>query len=412
MTAMSPRPATPPTVYGIELGLSLAERRILVADNSAFNCRTLARFLQWAGVNQVAFATSGEDVLAQVESFRPDLIVLDMGLGGMDGVSVLRRLRADSRHRDLPIVMQSATPSDHLRTVCFQAGATDIISKPINPGECIARVRYHLERRALVDELKLFRNRIERDLSQARAMQLALAPEPVNLEALGRKHGMSIDGVFRSSDEIGGDFWTAFDFGPSRIGLFIADLSGHGIAAAINAFRLHTLISRAPAADLADPARLLTHLNARLHQILPVGQFATAFYGVIDIAAGTLRYASAGAPSPILDMDGDGRGFRLLDGSGLFLGAFSDAEYEDHVTDFPAGASLLLCSDGVTEANDADGVMLGEAGLAALAQTAAARNPDRLLHELMADFLPAYGDRLGDDLTMVWLRRHPAAATE
>ena len=115
--------AAAPTVYGIELGQSPAEWRILAADDSVFSLRTLARFLQWAGIEQVAFAQSGHEALKLAESFRPDLIVLDAWLSGLDGVATLRRLRADPRFRDLPILVQAATPSDHLRTVCFHAGA-------------------------------------------------------------------------------------------------------------------------------------------------------------------------------------------------------------------------------------------------------------------------------------------------
>lgn len=398
------RPTAAPTVYGIELGQSPAQWRILAADDSLFSLRTLARFLQWAGMDQVAFAQSGFEALRQAESFRPDLIVLDAWLSGLDGVETLRRLRADPRFRDLPILVQAATPSDHLRTVCFHAGATDIIAKPINPGEFITRVRYHLERRALVDELKSFRRRIERDLSQARALQLALAPEADALAELERASGFQINGALHSSDEIGGDVWTAFEIGEDRAGLFVADLTGHGIPAAINAFRLHTLISRAPRSDLDDPARLLTHLNARLREILPVGQYATAFYGVFDRADGVLRYASAGAPSPLFRSD-DEAPFQPLDGSGMFIGAFDGAEYENRIQPFPPGASLLLYSDGFTEARDPEGRMLGERGLAQFAAAAADTAPHSPADRLTADFIDCFGDRVDDDLTAVWVRR-------
>lgn len=396
--------AAAPTVYGIDLGQSPAEWRILAADDSVFSLRTLARFLQWAGIDQVAFAQSGHEALRVAESFRPDLIVLDAWLSGLDGVETLRQLRADPRFRDLPILVQAATPSDHLRTVCFHAGATDIIAKPINPGEFITRVRYHLERRALVDELKAFRRRIERDLSQARALQTALAPEPDALAELEATSGFRVEGVLHSSDEIGGDIWSAFEIGDGRAGVFVADLTGHGIPAAINAFRLHTLISRAPRGDLDDPARLLTHLNARLRDILPVGQYATAFYGVFDRNDGVLRYASAGAPSPLF-RGADGDPFQPLDGSGLFLGAFDGAEFDCHVQPFPPGASLLLYSDGFTEARDPDDRMLGERGLAQLAFAALENAPENPAARLAADFIDCFGERVDDDLTAVWVRR-------
>ncbi len=399
---MADNNASPPSLYGIDLGIPLNERRVLIADDSAFNRKTLARFLQWAGITLVEFAQSGAEVLHKVEAFNPDLILLDTAMPHMDGIEVCKAMRADPRHRDLPILMQSTLNSDQLRTVCFQAGATDIISKPVNPGECIARVRHHLERGSLVTELRSFRERIERDLMQARNMQLALAPEKAAVERLGERQGLWIDSVFRTSDEIGGDFWTVFEIDDQRAAVFVADLSGHGITAAINAFRLHTLVSRLPKDELRDPARLLTHLNQRLNEILPVGQFATAFYGVIDRGADLLRFASAGAPNPIVS---DGGRYRPIDGTGMFLGAFSGAEFETVTLPFASGGALFLYSDGLTEARDAFGCMLREEGLINLIHNAVRADPRRPLDRMIATFTEIYGEKLQDDLTAVWIGR-------
>ena len=397
------------SVYGMELGFPLGGCRVLIADDSAFNRKTLTRFLQWAGITQVAFASTAEEVMERLESFAPDLLLLDTAMPRMDGIGVCRSLRGDPRWRDLPILMQSALNSDQLRTVCFSAGATDLIAKPINPGECIARVRYHLERRSMVQELRAFHERVERDLRQARAMQLALVPEPAELAALADRHGLTVDSVFRASDEIGGDFWTAFEFDGTRVGVFTADLSGHGIAAAINAFRLHTLLTRTPPEELRDPARLLRQLNLRLCEILPLGQFATAFYGVIDRADDSLLYAAAASPSPIVGSGiagrGDGGGFRRLDASGLFLGAFRDSAYTNHRVPLRRGDTLFLHSDALSEALGTDGAMLGEDGLLRLAERAAEDAPVRPLPALMARHAAAHGERLRDDVTALWITR-------
>lgn len=391
------------SVYGMELGIPLGGCRVLIADDSAFNRKTLTRFLQWAGITQVAFASTTDEVMERLESFAPDLLLLDAAMPRMDGIAVCRSLRGDPRWRDLPILVQSAQTSDQMRTVCFSAGATDLIAKPINPGECIARVRYHLERRSMVQELRAFHERVERDLRQARAMQLALVPEPAELAAFADRHGLTVDSVFRASDEIGGDFWTAFEFDGPRVGVFTADLSGHGIAAAINAFRLHTLLTRTPPEELRDPARLLRQLNLRLCEILPLGQFATAFYGVIDRADDSLLYAAAASPGPIVGNGGDG--FRRLDASGLFLGAFRDSTYANHRVPLRRGDTLFLYSDGLSEALDTDGAMLGEDGLLRLAGRAAATSPSRPLPALMACHAAAHGERLHDDVTALWITR-------
>ncbi|MGL1590378.1 response regulator, partial [Vibrio parahaemolyticus] len=90
-----------PAIYGIDLGIPLEQRRVLVADHSAFNRRTLARFLTWAGIQQVEFAASGLETLAKVIDFQPDLLLLDVVLPEMDGIEVCKRLRQDPVHADL-----------------------------------------------------------------------------------------------------------------------------------------------------------------------------------------------------------------------------------------------------------------------------------------------------------------------
>lgn len=393
---------TPPSLYGLDLGIPLGDRRVLIADGSRFHRRTLARFLQWAGIVQVDFAADGTELLERMDGFQPDLLLIDAGLPPIDGVDLCRVLRADARWRDLPILMQSTRQTDQLRTLCFQAGATDLLAKPINPGECIARVRYHLERRSMVQELRAFRERVERDLRQARDMQLALVPDAAWLAAMAGRNGLTIEPVFQASDEIGGDFWTIFEIDHARVGVFVADLSGHGIASAINAFRLHTLLNRTTPDDRHDPARLLGLLNQRLADILTVGQYASAFYGVIDRATDSLHYAAAGAPSPLLGSRG---GFRVLDASGMLLGAFATAEYENRRTPFRPGDTLFLYSDGLTEARDRDDAMLGEEGLADLVEQAVATAPAAPFPWLMARFAERFGTRLCDDLTALWIGR-------
>lgn len=395
----------PASLYGLDLGIPLGDRRVLVGDDSRYNRRTLARFLRWAGIHQIVFAASGPELLDAIESVHPDLLLIDEALPPIDGIALCRVLRGDPRWRDLPILMQSARQTDQIRTLCFQAGATDLLAKPLNPGECVARVRYHLERRSMVQELRAFRERVERDLAQARAMQLALVPDADWLAALAARHGLGVESRFQTSDEIGGDVWTAFELDGSRVGVFVADLSGHGIAAAINAFRLHTLLSRIPVEERRDPARLLGLLNQRLADILRVGQFSTAFYGIIDRAADRLVYAAAGSPTPLLGSQG---GWRVLDSSGLPLGVLAGAVYENRGTPFRPGDTLFLCSDGLTEARDGTGAMLGEEGLADLVEHAGKAAPDHPLSWLTARFTGRFGTALADDLTAVWIRRDTA----
>ena len=388
-----------PSLYGIDLGRDLQGRRVLIADPSAFNRKTLARFLTWIGITDIVHAGDHGEVLGRLDELRPDLLLVDIDLGAIGGIETCRRLREHPRGGQLPVLLLTTAHSDQTRARCFQAGASDVITKPVNPGELIARIRYHLERRAMMRELTDFRERIERDLRLARSMQLGLIPDPDRVVAAGRERGFSIASYFESCDEIGGDFWSFYEIDERRLGFLVADFSGHGIAAAINAFRFHTLVSRCPPAELADPGGLLTKLNRELCQILAIGQYCTAFYGVLDRGARSLRYAAGAQPNPLL---GDQRGeVATIDGSGVFLGFMADEVYDTRELTLAPEGFLLLYSDALTETPDQDGEMLGESGFTALVQDCA--GAARPLELLLERFTAGRPDGFDDDLTAVWI---------
>jgi sigma-B regulation protein RsbU (phosphoserine phosphatase) len=387
------------SLYGIDLAIPLHDRRILIADSSPFSRKTLTRFLSWFGVTDVVFAKDGKEVLDRVSEVGANLILLDTNLGSLTGIETCRLLRATPTGRDLPILLQTTSHSDQTRARCFQAGASDVISKPVNPGELIARVGYHLERRAMIAELKRFRERIELDLAMARAMQLALIPKPEAVAAAARTRGLAIDSHFESCDEIGGDLWSLHEIDDHRLGILLADFSGHGITAAINAFRFEALVSRRTDAERADPGAMLTELNAELCDILPPGQYCTAFYGVLDSHRRTLTYASAAQPNPFLT--GPGGRITTLDGSGVFLGCWPGERYDSRHQDLEPDGSLFLYSDVLTEAPDHQGAALAERGLEELVQAAAQReNP---LETLLDRFAAPRRRPYPDDLTALWI---------
>ncbi len=146
--------------------------------------------------------------------------------------------------------------------------------------------------------------------------------------------------------------------GANRIGkIYTFDFSGHGVGAALNVFRLHALLSQL-GDQIIDPAATLGRLNVMLAGMLPRGQYATVFLGVIDTGAATLTWSAGGAPPPLL-FDGEG-GYRLLDTKGKPLGISATARYSNRVTAFPELSSLFLYSDAIPESRVAGGKMLGE----------------------------------------------------
>ena len=93
--------------HGTELDLQLRECRVLIVDDSKFNRQILARFVGWAGVTQIEFANDGVEGLEKVESFKPDLLLVDYGMPRMGGIEMTQKLRQDKQYADMPILIQT-----------------------------------------------------------------------------------------------------------------------------------------------------------------------------------------------------------------------------------------------------------------------------------------------------------------
>ncbi len=398
-----PPPAPPPAdkAPAPDPAAGLEQARVMVVDDNRVNRHLLLALLERGGVRHVEMAEDGNDALARMERFRPDLILLDLMMPNLDGFEMCRRLRADSRWTDLPVLVQSSLSRAEDRAKAFAAGATDYVTKPINAVELLARVRIHLQNRALVHDLRLFHERTESELALARKMQERLMPSPERLAEVEAAVGLSIHAHFAPSSELGGDFWDLRRDGQGRLVLCLVDFSGHGVGAALNTFRLHAICQQMDFSDFA-PAAFLATVNKRLCALLPHGQFATMLAGVFDLAGNRFLYASAGSTKPMLWAPGDSAP-TPGESAGLPLGLLPSADYETRSLPLPPGGRLFFYSDAAIEIMVGDDV-LDEPGLAALVarrmgEADAARFLDGLLDDLHAT------GPIDDDLTALVVTR-------
>ena len=390
-----PKAETAGALPGIE------NARVLIVDDNRVNRHLLMALLERGGIRNVEMAEDGNDALARMENFRPDLILLDLMMPNLDGFEMCRRLRADGRWADLPVLVQSSLSRAEDRARAFAAGATDYVTKPINAIELLSRVRIHLQNRALVSDLQMFRQRTQAELDLARKMQERLMPAPARLAESAAETGVAIDAHFAPSSELGGDFWDFRRDGRGRLVIYLVDFSGHGVGAALNTFRLHTIVQRMDFAAF-DPSEFLATVNKRLCALLPSGQFATMLAGVIDPQENSFRYASAGSTRPMVWGPGDAEP-RLIESAGLPLGLLAAAAYETRSVELPPGGRLFLYSDAAIEIPVGNEV-LDDTGLAALVRDQL-HEPDgaRFLKTLLPR-LAAAGP-IDDDLTALLLTR-------
>lgn len=380
--------------------------RALVGRRSRRGAARIARWLATLGLRHVDVAAGGGEVLAQAER-RPDLVVLDQDLA--DG-RLIASLRAQAGMAEVPIVVVGRMGGPRERARVLALGATDVINRPATLAEVAARLRVHVENRSLdrslrevIRSLQGFHIDTVERMKVARAMQLALLPSESLRGELQRRYGVRLDHHFESSSELGGDLWGARALGAERFAVFLCDFTGHGVAAALNTFRLHALMARI---DLPgdDPAAMLGALNGLLAGLLPETQFATMLYAVVDTAADRLTYATAGAPRPLIGTP-DG-GTVAGESVGWPLGVSPRATYRNREVPFPPGSFLFLFSDALYESRDWEGRPFGYEGVRDLLRWS---NRDHaggnVLAELLERYFAVMPRPLADDLTAVWIGR-------
>ncbi|KAA5607325.1 SpoIIE family protein phosphatase [Roseospira marina] len=255
-------------------------------------------------------------------------------------------------------------------------------------------------------DLRASQQRLAADLAAARQMQHDLLPDPAVLDTLQQRHGLRVASHFETSSELGGDLFGLRGIDEHRFALWTVDFAGHGIAAALNTFRLHTMLDEFPE-WMNYPGEYLSVLGVRLASLLATEQYATALYGVVDTQSDTLRYAAAASPAPLIANLRTGE-VTAGDGSGVPLGIDSGILYETRELAFPPGHLVLLFSDALLECRLGDRTALGESGVRGLLSEAIARHGEGvLLEQVLAPFLDRVDRPLTDDLTALMCVRRP-----
>ena len=260
-----------------------------------------------------------------------------------------------------------------------------------------------------IESARLYREatekaRIERELALAAEIQRALLPE-----ALMSGPHFDVAASSIPCRSIGGDFFDYFNVADGRFGFTLGDVAGKGPPAAL----LTAMVQGAFAAQVTStdsPAVLMAHINRTLVRRAIQARFVTVVYGVLA-ADGRLTYCNAGHNPPILL----GRhGVRRLDTGGLILGLFPQAAYEEETLQLEDGDSLVVFSDGVTEALNVTGDEFGEERLLPCVDEHRGCPPDVLLDRILATVRTfASGAAQNDDVTALVLRygrRNPAEA--
>jgi serine phosphatase RsbU (regulator of sigma subunit)/putative methionine-R-sulfoxide reductase with GAF domain len=251
----------------------------------------------------------------------------------------------------------------------------------------------------LLQKEMVVRERLETEVQLARQIQQTFLPT-----TLPTFPAWQISARWLTARQVGGDFYDVIELPNGRLGLFIADVADKGVPAALFMAVTRTLV-RAAVIETSSPAEALTRVNALLMPDTQQGMFVTAVYAVLDMESGLLTYANAGHNPPFW-VNGDLSQVHKLTRTGIALGASDNAAMTERTIQIESGDSLLLYTDGLTEAFSPEGEMFGETRLEQVLQTSQMTTTDDLLKSVEAsvnEFIQS--TPLGDDLTMLALRR-------
>jgi phosphoserine phosphatase RsbU/P len=373
-----------------------AKKVILLVDDTPANIQIVLAILK--DLYQVRVATSGAKALElAVSQPAPDLVLLDVMMPEMNGFEVCTHLKANSATQDIPVIFLTGKTEIEDETRGFELGGVDYIHKPFSPGVVKARVHTHLVLRGIREQLARQLTTIRGELETARQIQLSIMPR--NMPKIP---GLDIAARYLPMTEVAGDFYDFIVVDEKHLGVLVADVSGHGMPAALISSMLKIALA-AEAPHVCEPALVLNGLNQALYGKFQ-GHFVTAAYLYIDLEKKTLRYGGAAHP-PLIFSNATAGDTSAVEENGLMLGAFPFATYSQIEMPFEEGSWAVLYTDGIPEMNNAEGEEFGTDRLKVFAEAnknlSADGFSDALLEHLGQWAYKESGAEREDDLTIL-----------
>jgi phosphoserine phosphatase RsbU/P len=317
------------------------QKLILIVDDTPLNIGVISGALKDSYKTKVA--TNGEKALALASAEeKPDLILLDIMMPGMNGYEVCSRLKTDPATNEIPVIFLTGQTSAEEETRGFEVGAVDYIHKPFSPAVVKARVRSHILLREARAQLASQLMTLNTELEMARQIQLSILPH-----SIPKLVGLDIAAHYLPMTSVAGDFYDFIQIDDKHIGILIADVSGHGLPSALIASMLQVALT-GQAGHASEPDKVLLGLNRAFCGKF-THNFVTAAYVYVDLENNLMRYAGAGHPPMFQWRNSTGKAIQVLE-NGLVLGIIEEASYEALEFFLEPGDRYVLCTDGILEA--------------------------------------------------------------
>ena len=353
-----------------------------------------------SGLINLCFAQDGAQALEILDKI-PDieLVVTDIKMPGMDGLTLLERIADRSNLTAMTIIMSAYGDIANIRAG-MNRGAFDFVTKPIAFDDLERVVTRALEKgrmNRMAREAHVRVLEMQKEFEWARRVQLGILPRPWPSDGPER-----LIGFMRPAHEVGGDAYDFILINEDLVGFAIGDVAGKGIPAAIVAAVTHALL-RVLATELLDPADCVGRLNHFLTAHYPEILFVTLLYCVLDRKTGVVSFANGGHPWP-LKLDRDGNVVSLAGEVNIPVGITDKGRWSTMSVRLNPGDRLFLFTDGLSEAMGSAAEPFGEPRLRQALQALAHEKSDELIRKLIAVIDEFTGNGpASDDITCLML---------
>jgi sigma-B regulation protein RsbU (phosphoserine phosphatase) len=340
--------------------MSVVSGRVLVIDDEAIVRESIVAYLEDSGFDVIE-AENGHEGVACFNSQQPDIVLCDLRMPNMDGLSVLKQI--NKTHPNTPFIVVSGAGVMADVVQALRLGASDYLIKPILDMEVLEHsIVRNLKQRRLIEQNSAYRAQLESnnrelasrleelriDQQAGREVQKRMLPENQ-----AQMTGIEFNYHIIPSLYLSGDFVDYFPVSSDKIVFYIADVSGHGASSAFITVLLKNLsnrlrrnLKRQSSDDLLTPDKVIKRINKELVEA-QLGKHVSLFWGMIDLPSTTLSYSVAGQfPMPILSNE---NGVHYLEGRSQPAGLFAAAQYETYEVKLGQSFQLVAVSDGILE---------------------------------------------------------------
>jgi len=389
--------------------------RILVAEDNKDSQNLIKLHLEKEGY-EVITADDGQEALEIFQRGDFRLIVTDWIMPKMGGVELCQKIRESSSDGYVYVILLTAKEEKKDLVQAMAQGADDYITKPYDRGELIARIRAG-QRIVMLEqelsnknrELATTNERMEKDLIAARELQQSFLPKKAPSVP-----GVSFSWFYEPCERVGGDTFSFFSINEEHVLFYVADVSGHGVPAAMLSVTLSRIMHPDPrlggilaeqgktqnAYQVLPPVKVAELLNRRFPMDSDVGQYFTLLYGTLHLPSQVLKVVQAGHPYLLfLEKNGETH-FHVT--PGFPIGMFDEPNYKEETIQLSEGDSFFLYSDGVIDAENHDALAFGNEGLAKAVENQQDKSITETTEKILKSVLNFCEEKpIDDDMTLV-----------